>query len=78
MGRQGGIKLVTFYVNIEKGLFYRATSPGKDKLCFLNGRRVEVEVCEMNTLKIDEKWYQIVDHVGDLVQVEYIVESEVQ
>lgn len=62
------------YVNIDSGMML-TTEHEDGKLKGLIGKTIKVEMCEFDTVQINNQWYTIVGTYGALSQIELIDED---
>ena len=65
------MKTIARYVNIDSGMML-TTEYEDGKLKGLIGKTIKVELCEFDTVQVNNQWYTIVGTYGALSQIELI------
>lgn len=64
------------YVDIESGLYMEAAFNENKKMCGAVGKNVQVELIELNSIKLKigviEKYYEVVECVGSLAEIKEV------
>ena len=73
-------KIEQLFVNVNRGLLYKASFSTQDNSMLgvvgckveVNACKVKIETCEMNTLRINNKWYDIIEQKDDICSIKPI------